>query len=177
MPLFIFAKGHRHIFCSSWNQGIREKSRKENCIAWSKSIFKKSLPNWRSVILKERDSVNNTANLSTWRHLTNQSMIPRIWYHGTAASKACLLADIFPIWPRFLPFSPIADPGPRLPTNHSVGFVQVPRYGNTKARIPRIKDRSCNLSRGVYKIHSSAQCGLEKGFLSKYQREIWRING
>ena len=47
----------------------------------------------------------------------------RIWYHGTAESKACLqaplpfpppqntarlasLADIFPYWPRFLPFFP-----------------------------------------------------------------------
>ena len=30
----------------------------------------------RSAILKERDTVNSTANLSTWRHLTNQSMMP-----------------------------------------------------------------------------------------------------
>ena len=30
----------------------------------------------RSAILKEHDTVNSTANLSTWRHLTNQSMIP-----------------------------------------------------------------------------------------------------
>ena len=33
-------------------------------------------PNTRSVTLKDRDTVNITANLSTWRHLTNQSMIP-----------------------------------------------------------------------------------------------------
>ena len=30
----------------------------------------------RSVILKERDTVNSTVKLSTWRHLTNQSMMP-----------------------------------------------------------------------------------------------------
>ena len=41
--------------------------------------FKKPFPvflNSRSVTLKERDTVNSTANLSTWRHLTDQSMIP-----------------------------------------------------------------------------------------------------
>ena len=33
-------------------------------------------PKARSVTLKERDTVNITTNRSTWRHLTNQSMIP-----------------------------------------------------------------------------------------------------
>ena len=33
-------------------------------------------PNSRSVTLKERNTVNSTANLSTWRNLINQSMIP-----------------------------------------------------------------------------------------------------
>ena len=77
MILFLSATDHRHTFCCSWSRMIKEKSRKEICIACSKSVFLKNLFSiCRSVILKERDTVNNTANLSTWRHLTNQSMIP-----------------------------------------------------------------------------------------------------
>ena len=33
-------------------------------------------PNSRSLTLKEHNTVNSTTNLPTWRHLTNQSMIP-----------------------------------------------------------------------------------------------------
>ena len=46
------------------------------CCSDRNSCFKNLFPHSRSVKLKERDTVNSTANLSTWRHLTNQSMIP-----------------------------------------------------------------------------------------------------
>ena len=32
-------------------------------------------------------------------------------------ARLALLADIYPIWPHFLPFSPTAEPGPRLEQN------------------------------------------------------------
>ena len=92
---------------------------------------------WKSFPeLKERNFArlrycNSTANLSTLRYLTNQSMIPEsVWYHGTAASKACLqdpppfppsqttayasLASIFLVSLHFLSFFPTAEPCPRL---------------------------------------------------------------
>ena len=67
------------------------------------------------------------ANLSTLRHLTNQSMIPESdimeGQHQRHASRLCspfplprpplwlvLLTNIFPISPHFLPFSPTAEP-------------------------------------------------------------------
>ena len=63
---FLYLTSHKHIFCSSWSQGISENSGKEICIACSKSMLKRFLsPNIRSVILKERDTFNRTANLST----------------------------------------------------------------------------------------------------------------
>ena len=76
--VFLFTTDHRHIFCSSWSRRISEKSRKEICIAAPIEIrvLKNLFPDSRSVKLKERDTVKSTANLSTWRHLTNQSMIP-----------------------------------------------------------------------------------------------------
>ena len=46
------------------------------CLLQIYPCFKNVFPNCRSVTLKERDTVNGTANLSTWRHLTSQSMIP-----------------------------------------------------------------------------------------------------
>ena len=76
-------------------------------------------PNNRSVT--QRDTVNSTANLYTWRRLANQSMIPesgmspgppRPFPHPQATAGLASLADI--ISPRFLPFSPTAKPGPRL---------------------------------------------------------------
>ena len=78
MLLFLFATDHRHIFCSSWIRGISENSRKQICIACSKSVFYKFFSRteggwyWK---VKERDTVNSTANLSTIRYLTNRSMI------------------------------------------------------------------------------------------------------
>ena len=66
MLLFLFATDQRHIFCSSWSRGINEIY----------PCFKNVFANCRSVTLKERDTVNGTANLSTWRHLTSHSMIP-----------------------------------------------------------------------------------------------------
>ena len=82
---------------SPWSLGRSEKSRKEMCIVSRKSAFLKIFfPNCRSVILKERDTVNSTANLSTGRHLTNhltnQSIPESGIMHGTAASLACLQA-------------------------------------------------------------------------------------
>ena len=78
MLSFSFCTDHRHIFCSSCSRRISEKSRKEICIAAPIEIrvLKNLFPDSRSVKLKERDTVNSTAHLSTWRHLTNQSMIP-----------------------------------------------------------------------------------------------------
>ena len=41
-----------------------------------------------------------------------------VFLSGTPPSQAtdglASLADLFPIWPLFLPFSPTAEPGPRL---------------------------------------------------------------
>ena len=39
-------------------------------------VLKNLFPNSSSVTLKERDTVNSTANLSTWTQLTNQCMTP-----------------------------------------------------------------------------------------------------
>ena len=39
-------------------------------------VLKNLFPTCRSVTLKQLDTINSTANLSTCRHLTNQSMIP-----------------------------------------------------------------------------------------------------
>ena len=71
--VFLFATDHRHIFALLSNKEISQKSCKEICIAYSKFVF---FPNSRSVTLTERNTVYSTTNLSTRRHLTNQSMIP-----------------------------------------------------------------------------------------------------
>ena len=42
-----------------------------------------------------------------------EKVAPPFPLHMSAAGLASL-ADIFPIWPRFLPFSPTAEPGPKL---------------------------------------------------------------
>ena len=97
--VFLFATDHRHILCSSWSRRISEKSRKEICIAApieirvSKNLF----PDSRSVKLKERDTVNNTANLSTLRHLTNQSMIPESGIMERRHQKHVSLRCPFPL--------------------------------------------------------------------------------
>ena len=109
MLLFLFATEHRHIFCSSWSRGISEtcqlKSRKEICIACYKFIrvLKNLFPNCRSVILKKRDTVN----MKTFDQLEHDT---RIWYQGTAASKACFQAP--------KPFPP-----PPYPGQHQARFV------------------------------------------------------
>ena len=81
--------------------------------------------------MTERDIVNSTANLSTWRHLTNQSTTPesgimerrhqrhvsrlrRPFPIPNPPARLASLAAIFPIWPGFLPLPPTAEPGPRL---------------------------------------------------------------
>ena len=75
----------------------------------------------------------------------------RISYHGTAASKACLLApphfpspqdtarlaslaDIFPILPRFLPISTTVEPDPRLTSLRSRRLEVVDARTNRRAR-------------------------------------------
>jgi len=50
------------------------------------------------------------------------------------------------------------------PTNLGVGFVQVPRDGNSQTRTTHVKDRSFNHPRGLCEIHSSARRGFEKAF-------------
>ena len=47
------------------------------------------------------------------------------------------------------------------PTNLGVGFVQVPRDGNSQTRTRDIKDRSFDHPRGLNEIHPSARRGLE----------------
>ena len=47
------------------------------------------------------------------------------------------------------------------PMNLGVGFIQVPRDGNSQTRTTHVKDRSFNRPRGLYEIHSSARRGLE----------------
>ena len=71
MLSFSFCNESQAHFCSSWCRGRSEKNRKEICFL-ARNLFAKS----RSVKVKERDTVNSTTNLSTWSHLTNQSMIP-----------------------------------------------------------------------------------------------------
>jgi len=88
-------------------------------------------PNSRSLTLKEHNTVNSTTNLPTWRHLTNQSMIPESgimeWRHQSTSPGyatlspfpahrwACFTRELFPIWPLFFLFSPTVEPDPRLP--------------------------------------------------------------
>ena len=80
-------RSQAYFFCSSWSRGISEKPRKE--IARN-PCWKNLFPNCRSVILRERDTVNSTANLSAWMKTFDQSEHDtRSW---TAASKARLQA-------------------------------------------------------------------------------------
>ena len=92
------------------------------------------------MILKERDTVNSTTNLSTWRHLTKQSMIPESsimeWWHQRHVSRLlCPFPSPGQRWTRFahwyfsyltpfLPFSPTAEPGSRLILDDTLSFLQ-----------------------------------------------------
>ena len=86
-------------------------------------------PNCRSVILKECDTVKSTSNLSTWRLLTNQSMIPESgimerWHLRHVSRLRCpfalprlllgsLRSQIFSLFDP-VPFCLSAEPGPKL---------------------------------------------------------------
>ena len=114
---FLFATGHRHIFCSSWSPGI--SLTKKFALLARTSCLKNLFLNCRSIILKERNNVNCTRESADMKTFDQSEHDTRIWYHGTAASKACLQAPmiypqpsprltlltyIFPIRPWFLPF-------------------------------------------------------------------------
>ena len=114
---FLYLTSHKHIFCSSWSQGISENSRKEICIACSKSmlkIFPRILEAWywKSAILSTGPRICQREDI--WPIRAN--LVPRafslkkigkspgtqlqsehdtrIWHHGTGtvALKACLQA-------------------------------------------------------------------------------------
>ena len=114
---FLYATGHKHIFCSSWSRGISENSRKEICIACSKSMFKIFSEYQKRDIKRaryfqqDRESVNEKTfdqseptsfpglfplkNRKKPKGIQLQSEHDtRIWYHGTetVALKACLQA-------------------------------------------------------------------------------------
>ena len=108
---FLFATDHRHIFCSSWGGGISEKSLKEIIIILlaRNPCFKTLFPNCRSVILKECNTVNSTANLSTWAWYQNlvswNGGIKGISQGSTALLPSTgYLFGWFPIWPHFCLF-------------------------------------------------------------------------
>ena len=116
MLLFLFATDHRHIFCSSWSQGISQKSCKQICIACWKSVFWQIFSRivgawyWKSVILSRAPRI-----------CQHEDFWPiRAWYQSLVSRnggiKACLqapppfppaqatarlasLTDIFPFWP------------------------------------------------------------------------------
>ena len=64
-------------------------------ITCSKSVFQ-NLPNCRSVILKE---YVKSAILSTTPRICQHEHDTRIWYHGMAASKACLQDPVLAFFP------------------------------------------------------------------------------
>lgn len=71
------ATDHRNIFCSSWTWGISKKVLRRNLYRLLKiRVLQNLFPNCRPVHDTESDTVNSSANLSAWRCLANQSMIP-----------------------------------------------------------------------------------------------------
>ena len=119
---FFFATDHTHIFCSSLSWGISKKSCKEIWIPIAQNLcFKKTL-----FPIIEEAWFWKRANLSTLRHLTNQSMIPESdIMEGRHQRHASWLCSPFPLNPdhhlacfahryfsyftQFLPFSPTAE--------------------------------------------------------------------
>ena len=75
MLLFRLLHAYFLLFLEPWDK--RKVSQRNLYCVLEISVLKNLFPNCMSVILKEHDTVNSTANLSTWRHLTNQSMIPK----------------------------------------------------------------------------------------------------
>ena len=142
MLSFSFCNESQAHFCSSWCRGRSEKSRKEICFL-ARNLFANS----RSVTVKERDTVNSTTNLSTWSHLTNQSMIPesgvmkrRNQRHVSRLRRPFplpspplgpLSSPIFFPLPAFCLF-PTAEPGPRLDQ------VDFPIHETRKRQIPKL---------------------------------------
>ena len=75
MLLFLLSQAYFLLFLEPWDK--RKVSQKNLYCMLEIRVLKNLSPNCMRVILKEHDTVNSTANLSTWRHLTNQSMIPK----------------------------------------------------------------------------------------------------
>ena len=194
MLLFLFATDHRHIFCSSWIRGISENSRKQICIACSKSVFYKLFSRteggwyWK---VKERDTVNSTANLSTIRYLTNRSMIQV--HHITEVSKTCLLAphtfplpkatarlaslaDIFPIWSGAFNFSPDAFDYRTFDWQRRDSlFAEPPAvYGHQRNRKNESLFLFLNLNTALYKsIAETFSATFDKSHWVKQYNEVW----
>ena len=75
MLLFRLSHAYFLLFLEPWDK--RKVSQRNLYCVLEIRVLKNLFPNCMSVILKEHDTVNSTANLSTWWHLTNQSMIPK----------------------------------------------------------------------------------------------------
>ena len=80
---------------------LRDKRKvSQRNLYWSLEIrvLRNLYPNSRIVTLRKHDTVNSTVNLSTWRHLTNQAMIPESgimeWWHQRHVSR---LLHSFPL--------------------------------------------------------------------------------
>ena len=88
----------------------------------------------RSVILKERDTVNSTVKLSTWRHLTNQSMMPesgimeRRHQRHVARLRRSFSVPIFLFDPVFClpppPSPPLRSPIPGYSPSNIASYLQ-----------------------------------------------------
>ena len=144
MLSFSFCNESQAHFCSSWCRGRSEKSRKEICFL-ARNLFANS----KSVTVKERDTVTN---LSTWSHLTNQSMIPesgimkrRNQRHFSRLRRPFPLPSppLGPLsWPIFFPVARF------LPFPHSGAWSQArssrfPHTRNTKAANSKTFPSNC----------------------------------
>ena len=74
MPLFLLSQAYFLIFLAPRDK--RKASQRNLYCMLEIHVLKNLPPNCMSVVLKEHDTVNSTANPSTWRRLTNQSMMP-----------------------------------------------------------------------------------------------------
>ena len=116
MLLFLFATDHRHIFCSSWSQGISQKSCKQICIACWKSVFWQIFSRivgawyWKSVILSRAPRICQHEDfwpIRAWyQSLVSQNggikaclQAPPPFPPAQATARLASLTDIFPFWP------------------------------------------------------------------------------
>ena len=128
MLLFLFATDHRNVFCRSWSQGISQKSHKEICVACLKSML--NLFSWIVGAWYWKSAILSTA----LRSYHDEDIWPiRAWYQNMVSWNSGVKgmspgsAALFPSpgycsahFARryfsylFFPFSPTAEPGPRL---------------------------------------------------------------